>query len=469
MRTNARPLLPETTPGHGRRPLPRALGISLALLISGALAACGGGGGDASATAQGGSGGGSGGGGSGGTTSAPVAGTAQSFYFRALSSLAQSSNLEALTGGSTFAAWNPADAVNSGRPGMKVSFFGAATGCASTVNGVVGAGDATRFAQDTSLSGVDLPADLSLRWTPQGDTSGCASGVQADSGDSIVALQPRDSGGAMAMVTYTGPRADGTPAFFGPYGAAGQNGRGGNAFINGSYVAFRQDWRSTSPRTPWATNGTARVYSVQSIASTAGTSTDLGATVVQAKQEVLASFINPTCVSEAAAAGQKRSCQVQYLLPTGIYRSGVTDWSTVGWFNAGKVWFDAVQGGATIVEGPVRTAGAITTDATSGLALFSSAGQATRHDQFANQAFDVRITFAQLGNAMRLAAAKSLGVSAPSVTDAQVADLFGSRWNDPTAWATMSTSVGQEVYNPDATWRAWIGGSFASLYVGPAA
>lgn len=469
MRTNASTAFHETARGPGR-PLSRALGIPLALLISAALAACGGGGGGTSATAQGGSGGGSGGsGGSGGTTSAPVAGTAQSFYFRALSTLAQSSNLESLTGGTTFAAWNPADAVNSGRPGMKVSFFGAATGCASTVNGVVGPGDATRFAQDASLSGVDLPSDTTLRWTPQGDTSGCASGVQADSGDSIVALQPRDTGGAMAMVTYTGPRADGTPAFFGPYGATGQNGRGGNAFINGSYVAFRQDWRSTSPRTPWAANGTARVYSVQSIASTAGTSTDLGATVVQAKQEVLASFINPTCVSEAAAAGQQRSCQVQYLLPTGIYRSGVTDWSTVTWFNAGKVWFDAVQGGATIVEGPVLAAGAVTTDATSGLALFSSAGMATRHDAFANQAFDVRISFAQLGNALRLAAAKSLGVAASAVTDAQVADLFGSRWNDPTAWATMSTSVGQEVYNPDSTWRAWIGGSFASLYVGPAA
>lgn len=450
----------------------RRAAIAVALLaLSAALSACGGGGGGGTdASAQGGgSGSGTGSGsGSGSGSSAPVKGTAGSFYFLADASVAQAAGLEQATGGSTFAAWNPQDATNTNRPGLKVSFFGAAAGCAGVHNGKVGGGDASQFAAGLALTGVSAPADSALRWTPEGQAAGCAASSQSASGDSLVALSGK-AGGAMAILTASGPHTDGSPAFFGPFGAQGQNGAGGNAFIDGTFVAFRQDWSSANAPLPFARTNTARVYSVQGIASQSGITDAPSGNVVQAKQEVLATFINPTCVSEAAAAGVKRSCQVQYVLATGIFRAGVSDWSTVGWFNAGKVWFDAVQGGATIVEGPVRASGQITTDAASGLALFASAGSATQHQTFASATFDIRIGFDELQNAMRLAVSKQLSLPVATVTDAQVAALFGSTWNVASSWATMAGSVGQELYNPVDGWQAWIGGSFSALYIGPSA
>jgi hypothetical protein len=460
----------------GRRFLAATAVASLAVL----LAACGGGGGGGStATAQGGSGGdlqtgNSGNGGNGGNTgntgasqpALPSASAPGAFYFQADASVATPAALAQQTGGTTFASWNPVDAYNTNRPGMKVTFFGAATGCVAGHTGVVGAGDADRFAASATSTGVPVAADPSLRWTPQGDTAGCAPSAQSASGDSLVTLDAQAVDGKMGVLTFTGPRNDGGDAFFGPYGSAGQNGAGGNAGIAATFVAFRQDWQGTSPREPFASTGTARIHSVQSVAATGGATGALGNSAVQAKQEILLTLVNPTCVTEAA--GTNRPCKVQYDLSTNIVRTDTSDWNTVGWFNAGKVWFDAVQGGTPIIDGPIKASSVATNDVSTSLPLYSSMGAATQHGAFSNQAFDVRITFPQLVNALRITVAKQLSIDASAVTDAQMAAFWGSRWNDASAWATMSASVGQEVYNPfSSTRQAFIGGSFQSLYVGP--
>jgi hypothetical protein len=439
-------------------------------LLAAALAACGGGGGDGTASPQQShdvpTGDDGSGGGSGTVTVVPTGAEAGAFLFSPKLAVASEDGLAAATGGALFASWDPADAANSMRPGMKVTFFGAAQGCSGARNGAVGEGDAGRFDANATLTGVTTTDGSAMRWTPLGSGLGCGADAQAASGDSLVHLHAGDGDGAVGMLTYTGTRADGSSAFFGAFGAGGQNGAGANANIAGSFVAFRQGWSGSAPLRPWAANGSARVYTVQSVASTAGATGAAGAQAVQAKQEILASFINPDCVAQMAGA---HPCQLQYAVSTAIFRTGVTNWDTVGWFNAGKVWFDAAQGGTPVVDGPIKASGSDTTDGASSLSLYTSHGAATQHAVFANQAFDVTISFPQLVNAMKLTTARALSVEASALTDAQMAAFWGTTWHQPGAWATLSGSVGQEVYNPFADHAAHVGGSFKSFYIGPAA
>ena len=120
------------------------------------------------------------------------------------------------------------------------------------------------------------------------------------------------------------------------------------------------------------------------------------------------------------------------------------------------------QGGTPIVDGPIKASGVPTTESASGLPLYTSHGTATQHDAFTNAAFDVAISFD-----LRLVAAQALSIDVASVTDAQMAAFWGSTWNQPAAWVTLSGSVGQEVFNPYADRQAYVGGSFSSFYIGP--
>jgi hypothetical protein len=183
----------------------------------------------------------------------------------------------------------------------------------------------------------------------------------------------------------------------------------------------------------------------------------------QAKQQMVATFFNPTC--RKLLPGQP--CQVQYLFNTAIARRAVTDWSKVSWFQHGSVWFDPVQGGIPIVDGPIAAPGGLTTDGDAGLALFGSQGSATQHAAFNGRTFDVTISFDQLGNALRLITAKANKITLADVTDAQVDAMWGTSRSDRNAWVLLSADVGQEVYNPDALTKVQVAGGFTSLYVGP--
>lgn len=425
-----------------------------------ALSACGGGGGATDETGQtpeqpqGGNG-----------TTAPALRMGSESFLLAPSSSTTLDSLGKLAGNSAVvAAWNAYNDT-TGRvmqPGLKVLFFGNAAGCESGVMGPTESAPTARMSQLQSLTGFGVAgAANGLSWRPSAAASGCDASVQDKRGASAVYVNAADEGGGVAMLSSSGVQADGQGTFLGPYTAAGQNGQGANRYIGGTFVNIRHAAWASDPLQPWLESGKARLQSVQTVAraNVEGSSAD----VVQVKQQMMATFYNNQCRVDNSAM----PCQVQYLLNTAVMRSGVTDWSTQDWFRKAQVWFDPVQGGIPIVSGPIPASGTTTTEEGNGLAIWTSQGDASQHGTFADRRFDVSIGFDQLSNVMRITTARQLGVSLASVTDAQVASVWGSRWNDPAGWSLLTAHVGQEIYNPDSRFRAEIGGGFKSLFVGP--
>jgi hypothetical protein len=383
-------------------------------------------------------------------------------YFRAGSALAAPGALDKLSGGdSLFAVWNPQDQQAALKPGMKVMFFGRAQGCEERVQGPVTAVSDERLAQLARLTGVSHEsAGATLRWTPSGQSAGCSADAQGRSGASAVYLNADDAAGGVGMLTTSGRQDDDAAPFFGPFPDGGQNGAGTNAHIGGTFVNLRQAWGVADPLQPWLGSAVARVRSQQSMGAVR---VDTAGQAVQAKQQMMATFLNPTCLRESG----DQPCQIQYLFNTAIVRSGVSDWSKVSWFRQGDVWFDPVQGGIPIVDGPIHGSGNVTTDSQSGVPLFVSQGSATQHAAFTNRTFDVTISFEQLQHVLRIVAARKLSVAVADLSDSQLASVWGRAWNDRNAWVLLSGHVGQEVYNPSSEHRVQIGGGFRSLYVGP--
>jgi hypothetical protein len=283
-------------------------------------------------------------------------------------------------------------------------------------------------------------------------------------GPSMVQIDARDTGGSIGLYTNGGTLDDGSAPFLAPYDASGQNGGGANAGIASSFVIFRQPWAAPNAIQPWLAGSTARIVSTQSVGNTAiGDAAD-PAHFVQVKQQMAATFLNTQCARTMLSPSTP--CQIQYLWNTAMLRTGVSDWSTVGWFNQGGVMFDPGQGGIPVITGPIGTPGFATTDATTGLRLFTSQGNPTQHASFTAVDFDVRLGFDDLTNAARIVAAREHGVAPAAISSAQMAALWGPAWSDPAQWVLLSVEVGQEVYNPDPTKRAYIGGSFSRLFVG---
>jgi len=452
------------TPVRGPRAARPFHALSL-LAVAAALSACGGGGGGGTDTSgnvdqpQGG----------GGQVAAdPLNSGTGVFHFKVESKLADDAQLKAAVGGDTYAAWNPTSSGKLVSSGLKLTFFGKATGC-NTSNGPVDVGVDADLQAAQSASHVATDPAILRRWAPSGQTTGCTLVSRALSGPSMAYLNPAASQGAMALYTHTGPRADGSDTLMNAFDAAGQNGNGANAHIAGTFVTLRQNWRADTAITPWVglktvtSDASARMVTTQGVGA-ADLGEDTG-DVIQAKQQLSMAFINATCMAEASPV--KRSCQLSYLFNTAIYRSGVSDWSGVSWFQNGKVWFDPAQGGIPIVEVPMKGAGTLVSDESSGLALYRSQGAATQHTAFSAATFDARISFDQLHNVLRIVTGRKLGVSPASVTADQLAADWGSRWDDRAAWRLLSTSVGQEVHNPLPTHRATIGGSVSQVYVAP--
>lgn len=388
------------------------------------------------------------------------------FEFRPVSALAAPGALDQLSDGSQlFAAWNPT-ARTALAPGMKVMFFGSAEGCTSGTEGPLAAPQPLRLPNLLSAMGVDgSGVTTALRWSPSGAVAGCDLTTQAKLGGSAVLLNADDTTGALGLLTTSGVQDDGQRTFFGPLSAAGQNGSGANAHITGSFVTFRQAWTNDpTPHKPWQSGGAARLQSRQIVGSVRGIDT-AGTSTRQAKQQIIATFINPICRAELAAQG--KLCQIQYLFNTAIYRSGVSDWNTQDWFKTPRLLNDPGQGGMPVFGGPVPDAGTLAVDAASGLALYRSQGEPTQHGRFQDKTFDVTIGFDQLGHALKLVVASVQGVAPASVTDAMLAAHWGSAWNQRSAWVLLSTQLGQEIYNPEPDLRVEIAGGARHLYVGP--
>jgi hypothetical protein len=464
---------PATVPG--RAPSLRAPVLSL--LMCAALAACGGGGGGGGTTAA-------------GTETAqtipntpspPDTGpqavvleaftaSEQAFHFQVTDGLGSDTALQTAAGGSTFSAWNPTGSSQLFAAGLKVNFFGRGNGCdTGASNGPVGQGADVALPTVATATGVSTTASKLWRWAPSGGFSPCSADAQGRQGPNMVMLNPKsEAGGGVALYTHTGPDTDGVTSLLRPFDASGQNGAGANADINGTFVTFRQDWLG-APRHPWLGAGpslpSARIVTTQSVAALEVGTEVIANQPVQAKQQLSVGFVNPTCMSGGASAA--RPCQVSYLFNTAIQRAGIDDWSTVSWFQNGKVWFDPAQGGTPIIESPVKAAGVTVVDESSGLGLVQSKGNATQYGAFSDFNFDLRISFDQLQNALRIVAGRKYGVAPSAVSDAQMVELWGATWQDRADWVLLAATSGQEVHNPIGTRQALIGGNFKQVYVGP--
>jgi len=442
----------------------------LALALAGLLTACGGGGGASGSSSGGqtetGQGGTTGSGSGSGTTVAidAVAAQPHAFFLNVDGTQTSASALEAATGGSTLGQWNPVGNSAFFAPGMKVSFFGDPQGCDTlTKTGTVVSSSASDLGYVTGKVGVSLPAP-ELSWVPSGNSGGC-NGVSDRNGPSAVYLNANASTGGLAMYTSAGPRGDGKSAFFQQYQSTGQDGNGTNANIVGTYLAFRQTWRNNPTVQPFlGSSSTARVMVKQAVAAaTLGTSSG---TLAQAQQLVSLHLINNTCRAEGITTG--RPCQMNYLFNTAIMRNNVSDWSSVSWAKTVRVWYDAAQGGIPIIEGQLKNKGTASTDSENGLSMFTSQGYATQHATFSPMSFDVRISMAQLTNALRILTGKALGVSPSAVTDDQLAAMWSADWNQPSAWVAESVTAAQEISSADRSRSVEIAGFVRQLYVGPA-
>jgi hypothetical protein len=451
---------------------------AVAMAALAALAACGGGGGGGAPTEGGqgtGTGGSSSGDGSGSSSSqgsgvltiAPIVDSPEGFHLKVDSSYSSETVLESAAGGPLFAAWDPNSASGVLAPGMKVMFFGHADGCDNSAfdAGPTVHGADSDYAAAATRAHLAAAEAATLRWVPGGDTSACAVALANSNGPSMVQVDARDSGGGIGLYTNGGTMDDSSAPFLGPWAAAGQDGQGANAGILGTFVTFRRDWTATDTLQPWTSGTDARIATLQTVGDTAVGDASEPSQFVQVKQQVSVTFLNVACARTLLGAGSP--CQIQYLLNTAILRTGVADWSQVAWFNAGGVMFDPGQGGIPVITGPVKTAGDATTDAASGLELFVSQGNATQHAGFTGMGFDVRVPFADLLNAARVVTGRKDSVAPGDVTDADMASLWGASWNDPGQWVLLASEVGQEVYDPYTDKKAWIGGSFSELYVGP--
>lgn len=437
-----------------------------ALAMSLALAACGGGGGGDTAPPAGNDGDPP----SGVDASDPFAGGPNAFRVDVASALTSAQALDAVAGGQRrFASWNPVGG-DMLKPGLKVNFFGRAPSCETGVaNGPVqelpaAPEDAWRRAVALGEGGDGFVAD----WQPSGQTAACASEARDAQGPGRVVLDAR--AGAVGLYTASAAKAGAGEPLMLPYDAAGQDGKGTNAFNTSSFVTFRMDWRQT-PQRPWLSNalpgqaGVARIHTRQAIGTLVANAPTGHTQPVQSKQFLAVGFINNACAAGGMSAS--RPCQVKYLFPLAIAQAGISDWSRVGWFTSGRVWFDPVQGGMPIVEGAPPARGEALHDVETGAALFTSAGSPARHGAFADKAFDMRISFDQLRTVLRIVAGRQAKVPASQVTPEQLAATWGSAWADPAQWSLLTVAVAQEVHNPYADGEARAGGAFSALYVGP--
>jgi hypothetical protein len=344
---------------------------------------------------------------------------------------------------------------------MKVLFFGTATSCDNSSEGPLDSFDDTRLADVAKRTG--MPAEQVLphhRWTPVGTEDRCTGDAPGEGGDAAAFLSANDAHGGVALLTTTGNRENGSRPFFDSFGAGGKNDTGANQFLQVGVVSFRVNPNAKTVLKPWSDGRQARIQSTQTV----GTAAIEGGNgqLVQAKQQIGLHLLNRQCFSE------KRSspCQIQYIFTTGIYRRGVEDWSTVKWFQRANLMFDPVQGGIAAIGGKVGPSGSSTTDAEHGLPLWSSQGSATQHSTFSDRTFDITISFEQFKNALKITVARKNGRLPESLSQDEMATIWGSGWDDPLQWVLLSTDVGQEVYNPDTAFRAELGGGFRHLYVG---
>lgn len=376
-------------------------------------------------------------------------------------------HVRTLVDGDIVAAWNPRGS-QALTPGMKVMFFGNGVGCDNPVrNAAVATVRST--GQDLQLpaaieqTGMNLVEAASLTlWTPSAEGNPCAASSPSSQGPNLAYVDTTGNG-AIGLYTQSGASPEGGQPLLTAFDARGADGEGSNSHIVSTFVGFRMPWWRDQAIRPWIgvwpDTKPARISSEQVLGSI-----EVGRNAtVQAKQQIVVSLLNLSCqANRNQVAGP---CQVQYLFNTAIARSD----QNLPANNSARVWFDAMQGGIPIVAGHVPNYGDIAKDIETDFPLYESRGSATQKSPFSNATFDLRVSFSDFINAMKIVTAKRIGKNQMAVNENDISGVFGALWNDPREWVLVSTSVGQEIYNDRlADSRSWIGGRVISLYVGGA-
>jgi hypothetical protein len=358
-----------------------------------------------------------------------------------------------------YAVWNPRDRAPLFAPGMKVMFFGVAPACdgGGRDGRTAHPADARWVERAASLTGV-TPGAPDLRWTPSGDSPGCPASARGAVGQPFVEMNPSTG---IGLYTEAGPPASDGPAFFGVFGEGGQNGRGANRGIDGTFVGFRFETQGDRAIRPFDAGGADPAIRIQARLGVASVLARGGSAKepVQADQHVAITLLNDAC---KPAAGHL--CQFKYLFHTALYRDGVDDWSRVPWFQDANLFIDNAQGGVPVVQGPVGASGQVTNGRTVKLPMYRSMGSPTLHQPFADADFDIQVRFSQLRNALQMI---TTGKGAGAAGDAAISAAFGDRWQDPSSWILVDINLGQEISNHTPDRRAFIGGSVRRLAVVP--
>jgi len=297
------------------------------------------------------------------------------------------------------------------------------------------------------------PEGKGQRWAPSANTEQCVQSVRDQVGDSFVHVNEDPEKGGIGIFTFTGPDQKGRRSFFRQFDNNGKNGTGANANIEGTFVAFRFDWQKGNTVRPWAggklpdEQHKAEFRTVQSVAVASEGSESVGQVgeSIQAKQQIIAAFINHSCFKNGG--NKKGMCQLQYLFNVAVYRAGVTDWDAAKWFKFAGVFVDPAQGGIPVVHGPIGRSGETTVDEGSGLELYTSMSDSSHHDVFIDKEFRIQVSFSQLKNALKIIAGKQLKRMPNQVNSSDLETVFGKQWGDSNEWLLLSVNVSQEVHN----------------------
>ena len=386
----------------------------------------------------------------------------------AAAALAGTGALKYLAAGQLHAAWNGSLNADVVKPGVKISFYGSASGCAGAVDGPVGSPDAGVFAEAAAQTGI--APDGAYLWTPTGSAALCDAANRSRSGSSYVVLDTAARSGGVGMYTVAGPGSDGQLPFFEPFGPEGQGGTGGaNAHIEGNFVGFRSDWASLAATKPFVARsgevGAASIQSAQRVASLQVPGVVQGGEIVQVQQTLGLALINTGCIDARIDADHQ--CQLQYQFLIAVARAGVSDWSKEDWLKP-TLLLDPGQGNIPVLSSALPAAGTEAAEPETGLPLFTSTGAPTMHSAGSMLGFGASINMTQLANLLRIVASRGLHKPVSAVSEVDLSRSWGSRWDDPSAWTLLETRVGQEIYDPQAKYRAVIGGSFTDITVSTA-
>jgi hypothetical protein len=365
------------------------------------------------------------------------------FFVDVASGLTSLARLNSLLTGPLFAAWDPA---NSGGPGMKIMFGGAAAACPNAVGPVGSFPDAVLVADGYPGRAAAVPQDL--RFTPAPAAS-CSAAAHGKYGPSNVFLD----GSQLWFYAATLGRPTDLLTPFPPGGVR----QGASANLVNTSVNYQL------PRDlvrPWLPNGRARMAALAQVVRIRAQD---ATAVTQSGQGMAFYVINSGCI---ASGHPPISCQMTWAFSQAVARSDVSDWSTAT--VTATVYADPVQQNLAVIDGMLPAAGSLLSDGQYGLPLLTSRGSATQHSSFGPTRFDVEIEFYQLENAIRLVSALTLGEPmAADAACAQCVQVFGSTWNDPQSWMFSTLVTSQEIYDESGVSGEILGG-YAWFYAGAA-